>query len=139
MAGIRDLMRSGVVKQSDKPIWTHFMPDHWPRCMGRKKRLSPDSLPGTGPRAFDLSKCSFVSTCQRFVEKYTEFERQKELEKQSLFEETGKALLAEGLVLRRKGIPAVAPETRDPVLGMKLTYMLAEQRQMKGLTSTPIH
>lgn len=50
----------------------------------------------------------FLPFC-RFVEKYTEFESQGELEKQSLFEETGKALLAEGLVLRRRrGTPAVS-------------------------------
>ncbi|CAB1348065.1 unnamed protein product [Coregonus sp. 'balchen'] len=46
----RDLMRSGVVKQSDKPIWYDvyktFPPKkdtlyvrQWPRSMGRKKML----------------------------------------------------------------------------------------------------
>ncbi|XP_064831196.1 small ribosomal subunit protein mS23-like [Oncorhynchus masou masou] len=149
---VRDLMRSGVVKQSDKPIWydVHktFPPMKDPlyvrpvaKRYGKKEEAVPDifyredeirakfyEVYGTGPRAFDLSKSSFVSTCQRFVEKYTEVESKGELEKQSLFEETGKALLAEGLGLRRRGIPVVASETRNPVLGMKLTDMLAEQQ-----------
>ncbi|XP_070982691.1 small ribosomal subunit protein mS23-like isoform X2 [Oncorhynchus clarkii lewisi] len=149
---VRDLMRSGVVKQSDKPIWYDvyktFPPMKDPlyvrpvaKRYGKKEDAVPDIFYredenrakcyegyGTGPRPFDISKSSFVSTCQRFVEKYTEFESQGELEKQSLFEETGKALLAEGLGLRNRGIPAVASETRNPVLGMKLTDMLAEQQ-----------
>uniref|UniRef100_A0A8C7D7X5 Small ribosomal subunit protein mS23 n=1 Tax=Oncorhynchus kisutch TaxID=8019 RepID=A0A8C7D7X5_ONCKI len=159
---VRDLMRSGVVKQSDKPIWydVHktFPPMKDPlyvrpvaKTYGKKEEAVPDifyredeiraklyEVYGTGPGAFDLSKSSFVSTCQRFVEKYTEFESQGDLEKQSLFEETGKALLAEGLGLRRRGIPAVASETRNPVLGMKLTDMLAEQQaDAPGGTQAP--
>ncbi|XP_014070452.1 28S ribosomal protein S23, mitochondrial isoform X1 [Salmo salar] len=159
---VRDLMRSGVVKQSDKPIWYDvyktFPPMKDPlyvrpvaKIYGKKEEAVPNifyredeirakfyEMYGTGPRVFDLSKSSFVSTCQRFVEKYTEFESQGELEKQSLFEETGKALLAEGLVLRRRGTPAVASETRNPVLGMKLTDMLAEQQaDAPGGTQTP--
>nr|ACI68782.1 Mitochondrial ribosomal protein S23 [Salmo salar] len=159
---VRDLMRSGVVKQSDKPIWYDvyktFPPMKDPlyvrpvaKIYGKKEEAVPNifyredeirakfyEVYGTGPRVFDLSKSSFVSTCQRFVEKYTEFESQGELEKQSLFEETGKALLAEGLVLRRRGTPAVASETRNPVLGMKLTDMLAEQQaDAPGGTQTP--
>ena len=43
----------------------------------------------------------------RFVEKYTELESSGSLEESSLFEETAKALLAEGVVLRRRGGPVV--------------------------------
>ncbi|KAG9340584.1 hypothetical protein JZ751_021406 [Albula glossodonta] len=63
-----------------------------------------------------------------FVEKYQELEAQGQLEEEALFEATGKALLAEGLILRRKGSTAVAPDSRDPLLKMKLTDMLAEQQ-----------
>lgn len=38
----------------------------------------------------------------RFVEKYIELQKQGEIDDDKLFEETGKALLAEGLLLRRK-------------------------------------
>ncbi|XP_071213804.1 small ribosomal subunit protein mS23-like isoform X2 [Salvelinus alpinus] len=133
---VRDLMRSGVVKQSDKPIWYDvykaFPPKKDPlyvrpvaKIYGKKEEAVPDIF----YREDEI---------RAFVEKYTELESWGELEKQSLFEETGKALLAEGLVLRRRGGPAVASETRDPVLGMKLTDMLAElQTDAPGETQTP--
>uniref|UniRef100_A0A6Q2Z3J1 Small ribosomal subunit protein mS23 n=1 Tax=Esox lucius TaxID=8010 RepID=A0A6Q2Z3J1_ESOLU len=158
---VRDLMRSGVVKQSEKPIWYDvykaFPPKKDPlyikpvaKIYGKKAEAVPDifyredeirakfyEVYGTGPRAFDLSKSDFVSTCQRFVEKYMELESQGELEKEFLFEQTGKALLAEGLVLRRRGGPVVVSDTRHPVLGMKLTDMLAElQTDAPGETQT---
>ncbi|XP_042152497.1 28S ribosomal protein S23, mitochondrial [Oncorhynchus tshawytscha] len=126
---VRDLMRSGVVKQSDKPIWYDvyktFPPMKDPlyvRPVAKRYGKKEEAVPDIFYREDEIR-----AFC-RFVEKYTEFESQGELEKQSLFEETGKALLAEGLGLRRRGIPAVASETRNPVLGMKLTDMLAEQQ-----------
>ncbi|XP_062329707.1 28S ribosomal protein S23, mitochondrial [Osmerus eperlanus] len=149
---VRDLMRAGVVKQSDKPIWYDvykaFPPKREPlyvkpvsKIYGKKVVVVPDifyredeirakfyEMYGTGPRAFDLSKANFISPCQRFVQKYTELESRGELKESELYEATGKALLAEGLVLRRRGGSSVALETRDPVLGMKLTDMLAEQQ-----------
>ncbi|KAL0973340.1 hypothetical protein UPYG_G00202190 [Umbra pygmaea] len=153
---IRDLMRSGVIKESDKPIWFDvykaFPPKKDPlyvkpvaKVYGKKAETVPDifyredeirakfyEVYGSGPRAFDLSKSNYVSTCQRFVEKYMQLESQGELEKDFLFEKTGKALLAEGLILRRRGGHVVATDTRHPVLDMKLTDMLAEQQ-----TDTP--
>lgn len=41
----------------------------------------------------------------RFVDKYTELKRHSKLNDSALFEETAKALLAEGIVLRRRGAP----------------------------------
>ncbi|RXN25944.1 nitric oxide inducible-like protein [Labeo rohita] len=85
---------------------------------------------GNGPRAFELLKPSFVSPCQRFVIKYSELESRGDVKPELLFEETAKALLAEGVYLRKKGGPAqVAPQSRDPLLNMKLTDMLAEQQR----------
>lgn len=43
----------------------------------------------------------------RFVDKYAELKSQSDLDDVALFEETGKALLAKGIVLRRKGAPEV--------------------------------
>lgn len=43
----------------------------------------------------------------RFVDKYTELANHSELDDSALFEETGKALLTEGIVLRRRGAPPV--------------------------------
>ncbi|KAF7647890.1 hypothetical protein LDENG_00164960 [Lucifuga dentata] len=149
---VRDLLRAGVIKPSQKPIWYDvyeaFPPKREPlhikkltRQHIRKDETVPDifyredeirakfyEVYGTGPRAFELSKSNFVSTCQRFVEKYTELKSGGELDDSALFEEAGKALLAEGVLLRRRGGPAVSAESRDPVLELKLTDMLAEQQ-----------
>ncbi|KGL81745.1 hypothetical protein N309_12664, partial [Tinamus guttatus] len=54
------------------------------------------------PRPFDLSQPNFKSTCQRFVEKYNELKEEGEIEEDRLFEETGKALLAKGIILQRR-------------------------------------
>ncbi|NXS13429.1 RT23 protein, partial [Neodrepanis coruscans] len=54
------------------------------------------------PRPFDLSQLNFKSSCQRFVEKYNELEQEGRIAEEKLFEETGKALLASGLLLQRR-------------------------------------
>merc|ERR1712168_208791 len=150
---VRDLLRSGVIKQSDKPIWYDvykaFPPKRTPlfvKPQSKSYAKTVDAVPdifykedlvrakfyevyGTGPRILDLSRPNFVSTCQRFAEKYTELESSGLLEESSLFEETAKALLADGVVLRRRGGPMMAPKSRDPVLELNSTDMLAEQQR----------
>ncbi|XP_075931577.1 small ribosomal subunit protein mS23 isoform X1 [Anarhichas minor] len=157
---VRDLMRSGVIKPSEKPIWYDvyeaFPPKRDPlyvkphtRPCTNKQEAVPEifyredevrALPfrkfyvqyGTGPRPLDLAKSNFVSTCQRFVDKYTELKSHGELEDSALFEETGKALLTDGIMLRRRGAPPVSAESRDPLLELKLTDMLAEQQSVNA-------
>ncbi|KAI4881174.1 hypothetical protein NFI96_012859 [Prochilodus magdalenae] len=176
---VRDLMRSDVIKESKKPLWfdvyAAFPPKRDPLYVRSSKRLWPqkreDPVPeifykeddirakffemyGNGPRAFDLTKTNFVSTCQRipictnlvrsshllyenvtevslcsFVEKYTELESRGDVKPELLLEETGKALLAEGIVLRRRGGPAVAAQQTNPLLDMELAEMLTEQQK----------
>uniref|UniRef100_A0A8D1Y6L9 Small ribosomal subunit protein mS23 n=1 Tax=Sus scrofa TaxID=9823 RepID=A0A8D1Y6L9_PIG len=70
---------------------------------------------GSGPKAFDLFNPNFKSTyvpggkpvgdtCgAAFVEKYIELQRLGETDEEKLFVEAGKALLAEGVTLRRIG------------------------------------
>ncbi|KAJ8383899.1 hypothetical protein AAFF_G00213620 [Aldrovandia affinis] len=149
---VRDLMRSGVVKQKDKPIWydvyAAFPPKKEPlyvkpqiKRYGKVANTVPDvfykedavrakfyEVYGNGPKAFDLSRPNYVSTCQRFVEKYQELEAEGQLEEEALFEGAGRALLSEGIILHRRGGAMMAPETRNPVLNMKLKDMLAEQQ-----------
>ncbi|XP_039978950.1 28S ribosomal protein S23, mitochondrial [Xiphias gladius] len=151
---VRDLMRSGVIKPTEKPIWYDvyqaFPPKRDPlhvkphaRLSTKKQETVPEILYredevrakfyeqyGGGPRPLDLSKSNFVSTCQRFVDKYTELKSHRKLDDSALFEQTGKALLTEGIVLRRRGALPVSPESRDPVLELKLTDMLAEQQSV---------
>ncbi|XP_010340255.3 small ribosomal subunit protein mS23 isoform X2 [Saimiri boliviensis] len=120
----RDLMRVGVLKE--KPLWfdvyNAFPPlrepvFYKPRLRyGKAKASIQDiwyhedrirakfySAYGSGQRAFDLFNPNFKSTCQRFVEKYTELQKLGETDEEKLFVETGKALLAEGVILRRVG------------------------------------
>ncbi|NXM74645.1 RT23 protein, partial [Serilophus lunatus] len=54
------------------------------------------------PRPLELSRLNFRSSCQRFVEKYNELQQEGRIEEEKLFEETGKALLATGLILQRR-------------------------------------
>ncbi|XP_056139290.1 28S ribosomal protein S23, mitochondrial [Lampris incognitus] len=155
----RDVMRSGVTRSSDKCIWYDiyktFPPKRDPvyvkphsRTFTKKEDPVPDifyredeirakfyEAYGTGQRAIDLSKSNLTSTCQRFVEKYAELESKEVLDEATLFEETGKALLTEGVMLRRRVGPMVSPESRDPVLELKLTDMLAEQQSVSSVDS----
>lgn len=151
---VRDLMRAGVIKHEERPIWfdvyAAFPPKREPlyeKAVRPLKIHAADTVPeilykedeirakffevyGNGPRAFELLKPNFVSSCQRFVMKYGELESRGDVKPELLFEETAKALLAEGIYLRKRGGPAkVAPQSRDPLLNMKLTDMLAEQQR----------
>ncbi|NXY85356.1 RT23 protein, partial [Alcedo cyanopectus] len=60
------------------------------------------------PRPFELLKSNHKSTCQRFVEKYRELKEEGKIEEEKLFEETGKALLASGIILQRRGTDKVS-------------------------------
>ncbi|XP_041656202.1 28S ribosomal protein S23, mitochondrial [Cheilinus undulatus] len=159
---VRDLMHSGVIKQSEKPIWFEvyeaFPPKRdplyvkpWRRSPVKKEETVPEIFyredavrakfyeTYTPGRPFDLSRSNFVSTCQRFVDKYTELQSRGEFEESALFEETGKALLADGVLLRRRGDPSMPAESRDPVLDLKLTEMLAEQQTASDGEETTRH
>ncbi|XP_008145958.1 28S ribosomal protein S23, mitochondrial isoform X3 [Eptesicus fuscus] len=120
----RDLMRAGVLKE--KPLWfdiySAFPPLREPvfrRPLLRYGKAKADiqdifyhedlirakfySAYGSGQKAFDLFNPNFKSTCQRFVEKYLELQKLGETDEEKLFVEAGKALLAEGVILRRVG------------------------------------
>nr|AAD34133.1 CGI-138 protein [Homo sapiens] len=120
----RDLVRAGVLKE--KPLWFDvydaFPPLREPVFQRPRVRYGKAKAPiqdiwyhedrirakfysvyGSGQRAFDLFNPNFKSTCQRFVEKYTELQKLGETDEEKLFVETGKALLAEGVILRRVG------------------------------------
>ncbi|XP_043114188.1 28S ribosomal protein S23, mitochondrial isoform X2 [Puntigrus tetrazona] len=151
---VRDLMRAGVIKHEEKPIWfdvyAAFPPKREPLYVkpvrSLRKRAAADTVPeilykedeirakffevyGNGPRPFELFKPNFVSPCQRFVMKYGELESRGDVKPELLFEETAKALLAEDIYLRKRGGSVVAPQFQNPFLNMKLTDMLAEQQR----------
>ncbi|KAM5273440.1 small ribosomal subunit protein mS23 [Ctenodactylus gundi] len=131
----RDLLRAGVLKE--KPLWYDvykaFPPLRDPVFQkprlryGRAKAPIQDifynedrirakfySAYGSGQKAFDLFNPNFKSTCQRFVEKFIELQNLGETDEEKLFVETGKALLAEGIILRRVG-EARAQQEGDPI------------------------
>ncbi|KAE8625196.1 hypothetical protein XENTR_v10006189 [Xenopus tropicalis] len=157
---VRDLLRAGIIKQNEKPVWydvyAAFPPKREPLYEKplRRKQITSDIVPsilykediirakfyetyGNGPRAFELSRTNFKSSCQRFVEKYAELQKMGEEDESKLFEETGKALLAEGIILRRKGTYVAQPqqpqesERQDPLLEMNLKKMLEEIQQQQ--------
>ncbi|XP_001500490.3 small ribosomal subunit protein mS23 [Equus caballus] len=120
----RDLIRAGVLKE--KPLWfdiyNAFPPLREPVFRRPRLRYGKAKAPiqdifyhedrirakfyatyGSGQKAFDLFNPNFKSTCQRFVEKYIELQKLGEADEEKLFVETGKALLAEGVILRRVG------------------------------------
>lgn len=147
-------MRSGVIQPTEKPLWYDvyqaFPPKRDPLQVKPRNRPSSQKREtvhdifyqedevrakfyeqyGAGPWPLDLTKSSYVSMCQRFVNKYTDLKRHSELDESALFEETGKALLSEGLVLRRKGASSVSAESKEPMLRLKLTDMLAEKQSV---------
>ncbi|XP_032934495.2 28S ribosomal protein S23, mitochondrial [Catharus ustulatus] len=92
---------------------------------------------GNGPRPFDLTQLNFKSTCQRFVEKYNELKEEGKIEEEKLFEETGKALLASGVILQRRGVDKVAQQeqqsaaSRDPALQLQLQNVLEELQEKR--------
>ncbi|XP_045381643.1 28S ribosomal protein S23, mitochondrial isoform X1 [Lemur catta] len=127
----RDLIRAGVLKE--KPLWydiyNAFPPLREPVFRRPRLRYGKAKAPiqdiwyhedrirakfysayGSGQKAFDLFNPNFKSTCQRFVEKYTELQKLGETDEEKLFVETGKALLAEGVILRRIGEPRTQQE-----------------------------
>ncbi|KAM6175052.1 small ribosomal subunit protein mS23 isoform 2-T2 [Erethizon dorsatum] len=120
----RDLLRAGVLKE--KPLWYDvykaFPPLREPVFQRPRLRYGKAKAPiqdilyredrirakfysayGSGQKAFDLFNPNFKSTCQRFVEKYIELQNLGETDEEKLFVEAGKALLAEGVILRRVG------------------------------------
>ncbi|XP_066189667.1 small ribosomal subunit protein mS23 [Sylvia atricapilla] len=89
---------------------------------------------GNGPRPFNLTQLNFKSTCQRFVEKYNELEKEGKIEEEKLFEETGKALLASGIILQRRGVVKVEQQgagSRDPALQLQLHAVLEELQEKR--------
>ncbi|XP_071431014.1 small ribosomal subunit protein mS23 [Pithys albifrons albifrons] len=154
----RNLLRIGVI---EKPLWfdvyAAFPPLREPvyrparRRYGRVQdvvapifyredevRAMFYRVYGSGPRPFDLTQLNFKSTCQRFVEKYNELKEEGKIEEEKLFEETGKALLASGIILQRRVTDKVAQQehqgsagTKDPALHLQLQTLVKEVQEKR--------
>ncbi|XP_040183918.1 28S ribosomal protein S23, mitochondrial-like [Rana temporaria] len=126
----RDLIRAGVIKQNEKPIWydvyAAFPPKREPSYVSPpKRRPKPvDNVPAIfykediirakfydtygSPGMLNLNRSDYKSTCQKFVEEYLELQKSGVVSEENLFEETGKALLSQGVILRRSGVTTVS-------------------------------
>ncbi|KAK7823165.1 hypothetical protein U0070_027372 [Myodes glareolus] len=155
----RDLMRAGVLKE--KPLWFDvykaFPPLREPVFRrprlryGKAKANIQDifycedqirakffSAYGSGHKAFDLFNPNFKSTCQRFVEKYMELQDLGETDEEKLFVETRKALLAEGIILRRVGeARVVRVRPHAPLEGNQPQEDAPEQQEPRTAVSPP--
>ncbi|KAK2495247.1 hypothetical protein MC885_011556 [Smutsia gigantea] len=153
----RDLIRAGVLKE--KPLWfdvyNAFPPLREPVFRrprlryGKAKAHIQDifyhedrirakfyAAYGSGQKAFDLFNPNFKSTCQQFVEKYLELQNLGETDEEKLFVETGKALLAEGVILRRVREARMQQEGdhvswKSELRGMKLQTVLGKNQPLK--------
>lgn len=153
----RDLMRAGVLKE--KPLWfdvyNAFPPLREPVFRRPRQRYGKAKSPvqdifyhedlirakfysayGSGQKAFDLFNPNFKSTCQRFVEKYLELQKLGETDEEKLFVETGKALLAEGVILRRVGEARAQQDSshisgKSEPTGVKLQTVLGKKEPLK--------
>ncbi|XP_054749330.1 small ribosomal subunit protein mS23-like [Lytechinus pictus] len=122
---VRDLMRAGVMKEMDKPLWYDVMATFPPRDEPTfKQPISPEPLkeliyPEDKQRAkfyqtygnqqtIDLTRHSAVkdSVCSRFIQTYQDLETKNEgLSDEDLMIATEQALAAEGIRLQRRGMP----------------------------------
>ncbi|KAM5216067.1 small ribosomal subunit protein mS23 isoform 2-T2 [Hipposideros larvatus] len=153
----RDLIRAGVLKE--KPLWFDiyeaFPPLREPVFRRARVRYGKAKSPvqdifyhedlirakfysayGSGQKAFDLFNPNFKSTCQRFVEKYIELQKLGETDEEKLFLETGKALLAEGVILRRVGEARAEGSHvswKSETMGVKPQTVLEKSEPLQGV------
>ncbi|XP_024910771.1 small ribosomal subunit protein mS23 isoform X2 [Cynoglossus semilaevis] len=157
-------MRSGVMQSNEKPIWYDvykaFPPKRDPLYVKPYTRVivkRPDLVPeifykedkvrakfyekyGPSPRVFELIKSSHVSLSQKFVDKYTELQSQSELDETALFNETAKALLKQGILLRRRGAqPTVSAVSADAVEKLNIEDVWTEQQSASADSAETQH
>ncbi|XP_072046653.1 small ribosomal subunit protein mS23-like [Amphiura filiformis] len=125
---VRNLIRAGVVKDRDRPLWYDVMVAYPPKEEGElpgidhgqlvREILYPEDNVRAkfyktfgSVRALNMSRQAAVSTtpCARFIAKYQELEKSWEKSEEELFEATQEELEKEGMLLRKKG------EKRKPV------------------------
>ncbi|XP_068601612.1 small ribosomal subunit protein mS23 [Brachionichthys hirsutus] len=147
---VRDLVRAGVRKPTDVPIWYHvygafppvkdplYVKPHSKAHLDRRDAVPEIFYEEDAVRAkfyerftvesesLDLSNPKFISTCQRFVDKYTDLERGSDLEAADLFQETEKALFKDGIRLRRRAAKR-EPKPPDLLRQVILEGISAEQ------------
>lgn len=151
---IRDLMRAGVMKEVDRPLWYDTMkafPPIEPPTLEREIPSEPireilypeDTIRAKFYKVYgtfytvDLTSHSAVSKspCHRFITKYQELEKTWTGSAEDLFEATGDALSQEGLQLRKRG-------EKRPSKGEKVeeedTKILVSKEDLTDLLKTTV-
>ncbi|XP_003726492.1 28S ribosomal protein S23, mitochondrial [Strongylocentrotus purpuratus] len=131
---VRDLMRAGVMKEMDKPLWYDVMATFPPRDEPTfKQPTSPEPLKEllypedkqrakfyqtyAGQQTLDLTKHSSVkdSICNRYIQTYHDQEAKNEgMSVEDLMVATEQALAAQGINLRRRGVPRMQARKETP-------------------------
>ncbi|XP_078599289.1 small ribosomal subunit protein mS23-like [Branchiostoma floridae x Branchiostoma japonicum] len=151
---VRDLIRGGVMKYEERPLWYDVyaaFPPRDPPLAERSYDIKPvrrilypeDKIRaafyktyGT-PRPMDLSDPDSVSECQKFILKYQQLERLgKYQEEAELFESAARALQRDGVVLKKRQLKQVTDTVeepqegqRDPALNIRISDMIKEALQ----------
>ncbi|XP_071303910.1 small ribosomal subunit protein mS23 isoform X2 [Agelaius tricolor] len=136
----RNLVRIGLLR---KPLWLDvyaaFPPLREPVYRVPRPRYGSgdpigavfyreDTVRAQGTRA--SPECKTATLQSRFVEKYNELKEEGKIEEEKLFEETGKALLASGILLQRRGVDKGAGP-RDAALQPQLQAGLGELQEKR--------
>ncbi|XP_033628120.1 28S ribosomal protein S23, mitochondrial-like [Asterias rubens] len=118
---VRDLMRAGVMKEADKPLWYDVMAafpprdeptyhreythDFLPQILYEEDKLRSQFYKVYGNHmSMDLTNQDSVnrSPCHRFITKYNELQTEGNTDPEQLFEATASALAQDGLVLTKQ-------------------------------------
>ncbi|XP_078680671.1 small ribosomal subunit protein mS23-like [Branchiostoma floridae x Branchiostoma belcheri] len=153
---VRDLIRGGVMKHEERPLWYDVyaaFPPRDPPLAERSYDIKPvrqilypeDKIRaafyktyGT-PRPMDLTNPDAVLECQKFILKYQQLERLgKYQEEAELFEAAARALQRDGVILKKRQLKQATdtvtteePQERqkDPALNIRISDMIKEALQ----------
>lgn len=110
-----DVWRDSNLKGDLKVVYGFVMLEEWVFSTHRRRTKANTALLAKNIKHIPMPELLhfFIlsrGSC-RFVDKYSALKSNSELDDSALFEQTGKVLLAEGVVLRKRGAPPVSRST----------------------------
>ncbi|KAI8507451.1 structural constituent of ribosome [Branchiostoma belcheri] len=152
---VRDLIRGGVMKHEERPLWYDVyaaFPPRDPPLAERSYDIKPvrqilypeDKIRAafyktySTPRPMDLTNPDAVSECQKFILKYQQLERLgKYQEEAELFEAAARALQRDGVILKKRQLKQATDTVtteepqrqKDPALNIRISDMIKEALQ----------
>ncbi|KAK7483723.1 hypothetical protein BaRGS_00025044 [Batillaria attramentaria] len=158
---VQGLLRSGALKEADKPIWYDVyeafppkIPPAYERIVPQRtvpKILYPEDIIRVqfyktygNPDVADLQNERIKTTCQRFVEQYLQLMK-TDIPKENLFAATASALKEQGIRLRTaeelsqpesssetKAAPVTAPASNAPLSAPSVVSIFGEKTVRSG-------